>query len=74
VEKLFKRCPTSYRGDHACACDCELRYRRCNSDPGRRLKSDPATRLDLAQLEGIGWLEANSGQERRNPRKLQIAV
>jgi hypothetical protein len=31
--------------------------RRCNSDPGRRSKSDPPTRLAPWQSEGAGWLE-----------------
>src|ERR1700753_56499 len=31
-------------------------YRRCNSDPGRRLKSDPASRLVLSQSERAEWL------------------
>ena len=34
-----------------------LCYRRCNSNPGRRLKSDPTARLVLSQREGTGWLE-----------------
>ena len=35
------------------------RYRRSNSDPGRRLKFDPASRLVLSQSEGTGWLGRN---------------
>jgi transposase len=31
-------------------------YRRCNSDPGRRLKSDLASRLVLSQSERAEWL------------------
>src|SRR5215472_12923649 len=32
-------------------------YRRCNSDPDRRVKSDPRSRLALWHSEGAGWLE-----------------
>ena len=37
-------------------------YRRCNSDPGRRLKSEPPSRLASGNREGPdGWREAALG-------------
>src|SRR5215467_4237714 len=43
--------------------------RRCNSDPGRRSKSDPPTRLALWQSEGAGWLEGRAALEIRVLRR-----
>src|SRR5258708_29794383 len=46
-----------HRGLELRKCSRILRcYRRCNSDPGRRLKSHPASRLVLWHLEWqAGW-------------------